>query len=105
MEINIVTETLRICEVFKDYRDTVYPVVYRNVLSVYNWFLLATITLYVFVAKTIIVHIRGKKKKTKMYQAEKESSILTANGNDKTDDKTETATSEAETVSESFSNE
>ena len=99
VEINNVTETLRICEVFKDYSDTVYPIVYRNVLSVYDLFLLATITLYVFVAKTIIVHIRGKKKKAKTYQAE--SSISTANDNDKT----ESATSEAENVSESVSNE
>ena len=101
VEINNVTETLRICEVFKDYSDTVYPIVYRNVLSVYDLFLLATIILYVFVAKTIIVYIRGKKKKAKTYQTEKDSNISTAKDNNET----ETSLSGIENDSEKASNE
>lgn len=81
--VNNANKTLRICEVFEDYIQTVYPKVYRNVLSAYDLFLLATIVLYIFVAKTIIKHIREKRKKEKTYQPEKDYVTSTSKDSDK----------------------
>ena len=64
------TDYARICEVHEQYRDTLWPQIYRHVLSGYNIFLLATIVLYFFVAKKTIAHYRMMKKyrKTVAYE-------------------------------------
>ena len=59
--IDNVTDFSMICEVQRDYHDTLYPVMYRNLLSVYNVFLLTTIVLYVFVGRSIFIHYRSMK--------------------------------------------
>ena len=64
--INNVTELSMICEVHSDYHGTLYPVMYRNFLSLYNLFLLATIVLYIFVARRTFIHLRGMKRKSKL---------------------------------------
>ena len=101
MVMNNVTETVRICEIFKDYRGTPYPLVYRIVLSVYNILLIATIVLYFFVAKTIIVHIRGRRWKTMpaKRKVEKQTSLSTTDDTDTT----ETDTSQVEDISNNSS--
>ena len=59
--VNNVSEFAMICEVHRDYHETLIPSMYRHLLSVYDIFLLATIVLYVFVAKTTFVHFRKMK--------------------------------------------
>ena len=85
VEINKVNGSVRVCEVSKDYSDTAFPIVYRSVLSIYDLFVIATVVLYVFVAKAIILHIRGKTKKSKMDGTDKESSISTTEDIDRTE--------------------
>ena len=72
--INNVTEFSMICEVHCDYHDTLYPVMYRNLLSVYNLFLLATIVLYIFVARKIFIHFRDMKRKSKLQNQNSDNS-------------------------------
>ena len=52
------SETVLICEVNKDLHNTIYPTVYEVALSLYILFLLATVVLYIFVARTTIQHNR-----------------------------------------------
>ena len=60
--LNDVNETVKICEVREDYHNSIYPALYRHLLSAYDVFLLATIILYVFVARATLVHVRRMKK-------------------------------------------
>ena len=83
-KINHSNETLYICEVSKTFRNTAFPVLYRSVLSIYDLFVLATVVLYVFVAKAIILHIRGKKKRVRNEGTDKEASISATEDIDKT---------------------
>lgn len=52
------SEIVSICEVNKDLHDTIYPTVYQVFLSGYTLFPLATVVLYIFVARTTIQHYR-----------------------------------------------
>lgn len=72
-------ETTRICEVSKEMGKTAFPIVYRSILSIYDLFVIATIIMYAFVAKKIILHIRRRKQRMKGGQYEVES---TASAND-----------------------
>ena len=60
--------TFHICEVLEEFRHTVYPVVYRSALSTFDLLLIGTIVLYIFVAKTIVTHIREKHRKAEAYK-------------------------------------
>ena len=53
-----VTEHVPICEVQFQFHNTIYPALYRHLLSAYSIFLLATVILYIFVAKATIRHFR-----------------------------------------------
>ena len=77
--VKIVNKTFRICEVLEDYRHTVYPEVYRHALSAYDLFLIATIVLYIFVARTIIKHIREKRRKVEIHKPKTDVVETTAN--------------------------
>ena len=57
------SEDVFICEVNHIYHRTVYPTVYRIMLSIYNIFLLITVILYVFVARVTIAHFRRMKRR------------------------------------------
>ena len=65
ISVNNMSEFAMICEVHQDHQDTWIPSSYRHLLSVYDIFLLATIVLYVFVAKATIVHVRKMKARAK----------------------------------------
>ena len=56
LTFNNSSEIVAICEVYKDFHDTIYPTVYTVVLSGYTLFPLATMVLYIFVARTTIQH-------------------------------------------------
>ena len=58
------TEHVSICEVQFKYHDTIYPALYRHCLSAYSVFLLATVILYIFVAKATIRHFRRLKRRS-----------------------------------------
>ena len=58
---NNVSQQVDICEVHESFQETVYPALYRHFLSAYSIFLLATIILYIFIAKATIMHIRRMK--------------------------------------------
>ena len=60
--INNKTDHAKICEVHKRYHDTLVPQFYRHLLSAYDIFLLATIVLYIFVAKKTFAHYRMMKR-------------------------------------------
>ena len=53
-----ISEMVLICEVNKGFHNTLYPAVYQLVLYGYTLFLLATVILYIFVARTTIQHFR-----------------------------------------------
>ena len=56
-----------ICEVRSEFIDTRYPRKYRHILSAYYVFLLATIVLYIFIARSVISHskmMRNVKKRS-----------------------------------------
>ena len=55
-------EEVFICEVHRAFLETPYPRLYNHLLSVYNIFLVTTIVLYVFIAKTTILHVRDMRK-------------------------------------------
>ena len=57
------SENVFICEVNHIYHRTVYPTVYRIMLSIYDIFLLITVILYVFVARVIIAHFPRMKRR------------------------------------------
>ena len=59
-----VTEHVFICEVHTQFHDSVYPALYRHFLSGYTIFLLATVILYIFVAKATIRHFRRLKRRS-----------------------------------------
>ena len=63
--VNNVSEFAMICEMRADFHGTLIPMMYRNVLSVYDIFLLATIVLYCFVAKATLEHFRIMKARAK----------------------------------------
>ena len=58
-----VTEHVSICEVQFKYHYTIYPALYRHFLSAFSIFLLATVILYIFVAKTTIRHFRSLRRR------------------------------------------
>ena len=55
-------EEVFICEVHRAFLETPYPRMYNHLLSVYNIFLVTTIVLYVFIARTTILHVRDMRK-------------------------------------------
>ena len=62
---NNISETAFICEVHKSFHFTIYPEMYRHFLSAYTLFLLATVILYCFVARSTILHYRRLKNHSK----------------------------------------
>ena len=56
------SEDILVCEVQTQYHRTKYPELYRHLLSAYDLFLVATILLYVFVARATITHVMHMKK-------------------------------------------
>ena len=59
-----VTEHVDKCEVHVSFQKTVYPSLYRHFLSAYSIFLVATVILYIFVAKATIKHYRRMKQRS-----------------------------------------
>ena len=76
IEIENQTQTLLICEVHIHYHETFYPMLYRNIISVYDVFLLATIVLYILVARRIIQDNRIKQRRTNSPQREISTSVF-----------------------------
>ena len=92
-------ETLHthVCEPSIYFRKTVFPYVYRILLSVYALFLIATIVLYAFVAKKIIFHVREQRRRKRTKPMEERSSTLMVDDVNRTDQSTEiTQTSETD---------
>lgn len=61
--INNTTERAMICEVQAGFHGTWYPASYRHLLSAYAILLFVTIVLYVFVAKSTILHCKRLKRR------------------------------------------
>ena len=59
--VHNVSEEAFICEVHSSYQNTIYPLLYRGLLSVFTVLLLVTIILYACVAKVTILHVRRLK--------------------------------------------
>ena len=62
---NNVSEEAWLCEVHRDFHGTIYPAMYRHFVAVYCITMVTTIILYVFVARTTIMHVRHMRKKRK----------------------------------------
>ena len=60
--IGNVSQLTLVCEVQSEYHHTLYPALYRHLLSAYDVFLLATIVLYIFVARAAVMHVLLMKK-------------------------------------------
>ena len=58
------SEQVDICEVHVRFQGTVYPSLYRHFLSAYSIFLIATIILYIFVAKATDKHYLRMKQRS-----------------------------------------
>ena len=71
------TEDTFICEVHSEFIDTPYPKMYRHVLSAYVLFLLATIIIYIFIARSVILHSRMMRNIRKQTVAFTNSSLST----------------------------
>ena len=97
------TDYARICEVHEQYRDTLWPQIYRHVLSGYNIFLLATIVLYFFVAKKTIAHYRMMKKYRKTVANERLALALKSSNSSSGTSGTNTSSSGTTTTSENLS--
>ena len=89
VDFNNKSEITRICEVLADYRGTAYPIVYRGILSLYNILLVATVILYVFVARKTIKHFRQRQSIRKVHGVLVEESATSTGDQTNTSNDTE----------------
>lgn len=94
--LNNITENAFICEVHKSYHGTAYPAAYRHCVAVYSILMVTTIILYIFVARTTILHVRRLKKAPKIFLPKEESETSLSSFSQTTD----TAVSQSDTQKE-----
>ena len=76
--INNITKVAHICEVHTSFHGTQYPAVYRHCVVVYSLLMVTTVVLYIFVARTTILHVRRMKQIPKVAGADRESESETS---------------------------